>query len=73
MPSRRYKIYRNGHLIATIDPSTSYSDTVLPGTYTYVVRAEDAATNLSDPSNTATATVDAGGPRAAHRTPEPDR
>ena len=52
-----YKIYRDNHLIATVDPTTSYSDTVLPGTYSYVVRADDAATNLSDPSNTATVTV----------------
>jgi fibronectin type 3 domain-containing protein len=52
-----YKIYRDDQLIATVDPTTSYSDTVLPGTYSYVVRAEDEATNLSDPSNTATVTV----------------
>ena len=52
-----YRIYRDDQLIATVDPTTSYSDTVLPGTYSYVVRAVDAATNLSDPSNTATVTV----------------
>jgi hypothetical protein len=32
---------------------------VLPGTYTYTVRALDAADNLSDPSNSDTATVTA--------------
>ena len=38
--------------------ATTYADTSLPpGTYSYTVRAVDAATNLSDPSNTASATV----------------
>jgi hypothetical protein len=39
-------------------PSTSYTDTGLaPGTYYYVVRAEDAAGNIGPQSNEATATV----------------
>ena len=31
-----YRIYRNGQAVATIEPGTSYSDTVPPGDYTYV-------------------------------------
>jgi fibronectin type 3 domain-containing protein len=53
-----YAVYRDGMLIATISAVTSYSDTsALPGTtYTYAVRAFDAAGNSSDPSGSATAT-----------------
>ncbi len=68
-----YWVYRNGAHVDTVDSGTSYSDVVLPGTYTYEVRAVDAANNLSDPSNSDTVTVDARRPRGAHRTPEPDR
>ena len=40
------------------DTATSYTDTNLaPGTYSYTVRATDAAGNVSDPSNAASATV----------------
>ena len=53
-----YEIYRDDGLIATTDPATSFADTVPPGSYTYTVRALDAAGNRSDPSNTASATVD---------------
>ncbi len=52
-----YEIYRDGAAIATIDPATSHSDTVVPGTYAYELRAVDAAGNASDPSNEATVTV----------------
>jgi fibronectin type 3 domain-containing protein len=53
-----YKVYRDDTLIASISPATSYSDTAPPaGDHAYVVKATDAAGNLSDPSNTATATV----------------
>ena len=45
-----YRIYRNGQAVATIDPATSYSDTVPPGDYTYVVRALDAADTSRDPA-----------------------
>jgi acid phosphatase type 7 len=53
-----YDVLRNGTVIAT-PPSNSYTDaTVSPNTtYTYVVRARDAAGNVSDPSNTATVTT----------------
>jgi chitodextrinase len=53
-----YEVFRNGSLLAS--PSgTSYTDTsASPGTtYTYQVKARDAAGNRSDPSNTATATT----------------
>ncbi len=52
-----YRIYRNGQAVATIGPGTSYSDTVPPGDYTYVVRALDAADHESGPSNAADVTV----------------
>jgi chitodextrinase len=57
-----YRIYRNGGStpIATVGPTpTSYSDTGLTPvtTYTYTVRAVDAAGNVSDPSPVATATT----------------
>ena len=49
-----YRVYRNGTLVATTT-STSYTDS-LPGKTTsasYVVRAYDAAGNVSTPSNSA--------------------
>ena len=54
-----YCVYRDGSLIATIGPATSYSDSsVVPGiTYRYELRAFDAAGNVSDPSNPAMAMV----------------
>jgi fibronectin type 3 domain-containing protein len=52
-----YRIYRNGQAVATIGPATSYSDTVAPGDYSYVVRALDAAGHESQPSNLAPVTV----------------
>ena len=56
-----YKVYRGGTEIASIGAVTSYTDTTVAGstTYSYTVRATDAAGNLSDPSNTATATTPA--------------
>jgi chitodextrinase len=59
-----YEIYRNDVLLATTTgPGTAYSDTsVSPSTtYTYKVRARDAAGNRSNFSNTATVTTPAGG------------
>jgi fibronectin type 3 domain-containing protein len=57
-----YDVYRDGALIASIGPSTSYSDKSVIGgvTYSYTVRALDAAGNVSDPSNTDTVTATAG-------------
>jgi glucose/arabinose dehydrogenase/chitodextrinase len=54
----RYDIYRNGSFLASA-PGTTYSDfTVSAGTlYRYVVRARDAAGNVSDPSNEASVTT----------------
>src|SRR6185436_10065289 len=48
-----YKISRGGSAIATVGAVTTYSDTTAaPNTsYTYRVRALDAASNLSDPSD----------------------
>ena len=56
-----YKVYRGGTEIASLGTVTSYTDTTVAGstTYSYTVRAVDAAGNLSDPSNTATATTPA--------------
>ncbi len=49
-----YRVYRNDALIATVSPASSYSDTDVPARdHEYRVRAEDAAGNLSDPSNPA--------------------
>jgi len=54
-----YNIYRGGTLLAGLGVTTSYADTsVDPNTsYDYQVRALDAAGNISDPSNTASATT----------------
>jgi len=55
-----YEIYRDGQLIAQTDPVTSYIDTTLVSntTYTYQVRARDAAGNASALSGVVTATTD---------------
>ncbi len=54
-----YRVYRNGTQVAyLLGAIGSFTDTGrTPGTYSYTVRATDAAGNLSDASNTATATV----------------
>ena len=54
-----YRIYRNGTQVGSVNGTTlTYTDTGLArGTYSYTVRAIDAAGNLSDPSKTASATV----------------
>ena len=52
-----YEVYRDDALVATIDPVTSYSDAVGPGTYAYHLKALDPAGNTSDASNTANVTV----------------
>ena len=44
-----YRVYRGGQQIASRGATTSYTDTSRPpGTYSYTVRAEDAAGNVSD-------------------------
>lgn len=58
----KYRIYRNGSQIAEVNaPATSYGVTGLtPSTqYSFYVRAVDAAGNISNNSNTATATTQA--------------
>ena len=51
----KYLIIRNGKLISTIAPATSFSDaTAFANTsYSYQIKAQDAAGNNSAPSNTA--------------------
>jgi Calcineurin-like phosphoesterase len=51
-----YEIQRNGILLTTTT-TTTFADTAVAAgqTYSYVVRARDAAGNMSAPSNTATA------------------
>ena len=52
-----YEVYRNGTLVATLGNVTSYADSGLSPstTYSYVVRALDAAGNRSAPSDPANA------------------
>jgi uncharacterized delta-60 repeat protein len=59
-----YEIFRNGSLLDSVGSVTAYSDTtVSPSTtYSYQVRARDAAGNPSGLSNTATVTTPAGPP-----------
>jgi hypothetical protein len=54
-----YDVFRNDAFIATVPPGTAYADTTAsPGTsYTYEIRARDAAGNVSGRSNQATATT----------------
>ncbi|HLO34187.1 MAG TPA: DNRLRE domain-containing protein [Anaerolineales bacterium] len=54
-----YSIYRDATLLKTIGPLTSYDDTtvVLGTTYSYQIRAQDAAGHPSALSNTATVTT----------------
>jgi len=51
-----YNVLRNGSKIASIAPTTSYTDNTVASnnTYTYTVTAVDAAGNVSGPSNPAT-------------------
>jgi hypothetical protein len=57
-----YNIYRNGTQVGT-SATTSYNDTGLAAStsYSYTVKAYDAAGNVSAASNTATATTQASG------------
>lgn len=58
-----YIISRNGTEIATTGTGTTYTDTgrAASTSYTYTVKARDAAGNVSGASNTVTATTQAGG------------
>ncbi|HEY1488194.1 MAG TPA: sialidase, partial [Micromonosporaceae bacterium] len=57
-----YQIFRNGTKVGT-STGTSYTDSGLAAStqYSYTVKANDAAGNVSAASNTATATTQAGG------------
>jgi chitodextrinase len=54
-----YNVYRGGTLVATLGAVTTYQNSGLSGstTYTYTVRAFDAAGNVSAPSSSASATT----------------
>jgi chitodextrinase len=58
-----YEIWRDGSLLTTITPNTTYSDTTVAAssTHTYTIRALDAAGNKSAFSDPATATSLANG------------
>ncbi|GAA1721680.1 hypothetical protein GCM10009745_83310 [Kribbella yunnanensis] len=57
-----YVVYRNGTEVAT-SPGTTFTDTgrTASTSYTYTVKARDAAGNLSAASNAVTATTQSGG------------
>ena len=72
-----YEIYRDGDLLTTVGVQTSHSDsTVAPATtYTYEVKARDAAGNVSPASNPASVTTPpdgSGGGATVTFTPEAD-
>ncbi|GLW99645.1 hypothetical protein Misp02_37320 [Microtetraspora sp. NBRC 16547] len=56
-----YNVYRGGSLVTTVT-GTTYTDSGLSAgtSYSYTVRAKDAANNLSAPSNTLTASTQGG-------------
>src|SRR5207253_1135907 len=64
-----YLVYRNAVLVKSLGVVTSYSDTGLAPTtsYSYTVKAFDAAGNVSAASNTATATTLADTTAPPHR------
>jgi chitodextrinase len=61
-----YEIFRDGTLLDSVGTDTTYSDTTVAPftTYSYQVRARDAAGNRSGFSNTATATTPPAAPDA---------
>jgi chitodextrinase len=65
-----YRIYRGGTEIGT-STTASYTDSSVAAgnSYTYSVRAHDAAGNLSDASNSVTATIPSGGDTSAPSAP----
>src|SRR5918996_1826380 len=66
-----YEIFRNGSLLQSVGAVTSYSDTTVSSstTYSYQVRARDAAGNRSAFGNTATVTTPAPPDTQAPTTP----
>lgn len=58
-----YDIYRNSGLLTTIGAQTTYTDLAVSAgsSYSYEVKARDAAGNVSPPSNTASVTLPASG------------
>lgn len=58
-----YDIYRNGSLLTSIGSQTTYTDLAVSAgsSYTYEVRARDAAGNVSPSSNAAQVTLPASG------------
>jgi chitinase len=65
-----YRVYRGGTEIGT-STTASYTDSSVTAgsSYTYTVRAYDAAGNLSDPSNAASATIPTPGDTTKPTTP----
>jgi len=66
-----YNVYRGGALIASVGAVTTFQSTGLTAstTYSYTVRALDAAGNLSSPSSSASATTQAAADTTAPSTP----
>jgi len=55
-----YNVYQNGALVATPNGTTAIISTLSPGqTYSFVIRARDAAGNVSDPSSSVSVTTPA--------------
>ena len=58
-----YRVYRNGSQLGTTTATTYFDSPLKPGTtYTYTVRAYDAAGNVGPPSNAVTVTTPAAAP-----------
>jgi chitodextrinase len=66
-----YRVFRNGTLLVTLGNVTTYANTGLSAstTYTYAVRALDAAGNVSGQSATASATTQSAADTTAPSTP----
>jgi fibronectin type 3 domain-containing protein len=67
----RYEIYRNGLSVGTVTSGTSFSDTTVSSStsYSYTVKAWDAANNSSTASNILSVTTPAGPDAAAPSAP----
>jgi chitodextrinase len=66
-----YRVFRNGALLQTLGNVTTYANTGLAAstTYSYAVRALDAADNVSELSSSASATTQASADTVAPSTP----